>query len=568
MTQCSKFTIKILLVAICCMLLHSMTLASPPNIEGIQTYQKNLPLSEERKQSLADDIDRYHNADNMWDVIRSEFSLPHYEDNPLVQEQIAWFMNHQDFLYRSAMRAAPYLYYISQQTRKRHLPAELVLLPMMESAYNPFAYSTAGAAGIWQMMPGTASGFGIKQNWWYDGRRDVVASTKAALDYLVYLGGFFDGNWLLAIAAYDTGEGNILAAIRKNTRDGISTDFWSLPVAQETRDYVPRLLALAAIIANPDQYPVSFPPVNNAPYLAQIDMGKQIDLKEAAYLAGLSLKELKQLNPGYTHTATDPNGPYKLVLPIENVQQFSENLTQMPMDEQTVKNYKVKSGDTILAIAKKFKTSIASLRKINQLTSNHIKPGSKIVIPQTTSSPADEQEQHYANVHSNIRTVHYANVRSDIPTSSYTNVHSHSPTPRYANVHDNSYEILHTAIPKHYKLQPGDTLYMVRHGDDIYKIAAHFHTSPQMLFAVNQITSKHILAVGTKLIIPTHYAKAETTQKYQLAPGDTIYMVRNGDTIERIASKFHTSPPALRLANLMASNDVKEGDRLIIPKDG
>jgi membrane-bound lytic murein transglycosylase D len=171
--------------------LYSNVFASPPNIEGIQIYQKNFHLSEERKQSIADDIDRYHNADNMWTVIRSEFTLPHYEDNPLVQEQIEWFMNHQDFLYRSATRAAPYLYYISQQTRKRHLPAELVLLPMMESAYNPFAYSTAGAAGIWQMMPGTASGFGIKQNWWYDGRRDVVASTKAALVYLVYLGGFF-----------------------------------------------------------------------------------------------------------------------------------------------------------------------------------------------------------------------------------------------------------------------------------------------------------------------------------------------------------------------------------------
>jgi membrane-bound lytic murein transglycosylase D len=443
-------------------------------------------------------------------------------------------MNHQDFLYRSAQRAAPYLYYILQQAKKRHLPAEIVLLPMMESAYNPFAYSTAGAAGIWQMMPGTASGFGIKQNWWYDGRRDVVASTKAALDYLVYLGGFFDGNWLLALAAYDTGEGNVLAAIRKNTRDGISTDFWSLPVAQETQDYVPRLLALATIIANPDQYPVQFPVVNNAPYLAQIDMGSQMDLKQVAYLAGLSLKEIKQLNPGYTHTTTDPNGPFKIVLPIQNVEQFTENLVQFPQDIQTVKHYKIKPGDTILAIAKKFKTTPSSLREVNQLKNNHIKPGKKLMVPQTKPDTFESSnETHYASIRNNDNSL----------------------------IHDVSHL-------RNYQLQPGDTLYMVRHGDDMYKIASHFHISPQTLFAVNQIGNKRILPVGTKLIIPTHFAKYGTTQKYQLAPGDTIYMVRNGDTIEHIASKFHTTPPALRLANLMASNNIKEGDRLVIPKQG
>jgi membrane-bound lytic murein transglycosylase D len=522
-----RLTIKNVFLIVCCFMLHGTALASPLNIEGIQVYQKNLHLSEERKQSLADDINRYHNADNMWDVIRSEFHLPHYEDNPLVQQQVEWFMNHQDFLYRSASRAAPYLYYISQQARKRHLPAEIVLLPMMESAYNPFAYSTAGAAGIWQMMPGTASGFGIKQNWWYDGRRDVVASTKAALDYLVYLGGFFDGNWLLALAAYDTGEGNVLAAIRKNTRNGISTDFWSLPVAQETRDYVPRLLALATIIANPDQYPVDFPPVNNAPYLAQIDMGEQIDLKEVADLAGLSFSEIKQLNPGYTHTATDPNGPFKIVLPIENVEQFTENLTQSSQYAQNYKHYKIRTGDTILAIAKKFKTSTSSLREMNQLKNNRVKPGSKIMVPQTT-----HHESQYASVRS-----------TNLP-------------------------VIHTDTSHHYVLQPGDTLYMVRRGDDVYKIANRFHLSPQTLYAVNEINNKRILPVGSKIIIPTHYAKSGTTQKYQLAPGDTIYMVRSGDTLEHIAHKFHTSPPALRVANLMASNDINEGDRLIIPKQG
>ena len=142
-------------------------------------------LSEEHKQKLADDIYRYHNADDMWTLLRHEFVLPHYEEYPQVQEQIQWFLSHQDFLQNSAARAAPYFYYILQQARKRHLPAEVGLLPMIESSYNPFAYSSVGAAGMWQMMPGTASGLGVKQDWWYDGRRDVVASTRAALDHLV-----------------------------------------------------------------------------------------------------------------------------------------------------------------------------------------------------------------------------------------------------------------------------------------------------------------------------------------------------------------------------------------------
>jgi peptidoglycan lytic transglycosylase D len=567
------FTIRIIFIILCCAILHSNTFASPPNIEGIEVYQKNLHLSLERKQSLADDIDRYHNADNMWNVIRSEFTLPHYEEYPLVKEQIEWFMNHQDFLYRSAARAAPYLYYISQQARKRHLPAEIVLLPMIESAYNPFAYSTAGAAGIWQMMPGTASGFGIKQNWWYDGRRDIVASTKAALDYLVYLGGFFDGNWLLALAAYDTGEGNVLAAIRKNTRDGISTDFWLLPVAQETRDYVPRLLALATIIANPDQYPVEFPVVNNAPYLAQIDMGNQIDLKEVAYLAGLSFKEIKQLNPGYTHTTTDPNGPFKIVLPIENVEQFTENLVQFPQYAHSVKHYKIRSGDTMLALAKKFKTTVSSLREMNQLKNNHIKPGKKLIVPQIAKDELQQStvlkiakgELQQSTV---LKTTKDELQQSTVSKTAPDELEQ-STVPQYASIRSNDnampFDVSHI---KRYQLQPGDTLYMVRQKDDIYKIAARFHVSPQVLYAINQIQNKRVLPVGTKLIIPTHYAKSGTTQHYQLAPGDTIYMVREGDTLEHIANKFHTSQPALRIANLMASNHVKEGDRLIIPKDG
>jgi len=454
--RCNLIKIIIGIVSIVFVVMNTILFAAP-NPEGIQVYQKNMHLSIEHKKKLAADIYRYQNAKNIWDALRREFVLPHYEDNPQVMEQIEWFLSHQDYLLTTANRAAPYLYFILQQVHKRHLPAEVVLLPMIESAYNPFAYSTTGAAGIWQMMPKTASGFGIKQDWWYDGRRDIVASTRAALDYLAYLGSFFENNWLLSIAAYDTGEGNVLSAIRKNIREGQNTDYWSLPLAQETRIYVPRLLALAAIISHPDLYPIPFPVVNNAPYLAQVDIGSQIDLERAARLAGLSLKKLKALNPGHNRSTTDPHGPFKLVLPIENVQQFTENFARSPLGDPIINN------------------------------------------------------------------------------------------------------------EKHYKMKPGDTLYMVRDHDSLQKIADRFRISAKILIAVNHLFGSQQVNPGDKLIIPTHLSEEIHSQKkYQLAAGDTIYMIRPGDTIQKVAKRFHTSVSDIRVTNLLTNDKLQEGDRLVI----
>lgn len=445
-----------------------------PSPEGIQVYQKNLHLSYEHQQKLAADIYRFHNADNIWDELRRQFVLPHFERHPLVQEQIIWFMNHQDFLLNTANRAAPYLYFILQQVRKRHLPAELVLLPMIESGYNPFAYSTAGAAGIWQMMPGTASGFGVKQDWWYDGRRDVVASTKAALDYICYLWSFFDANWTLAIAAYDTGEGNVLSAIRRNVREGKSTDFWSLPLAQETQIYVPRLLALATIISHPETYPIPFPYVRNAPYLAQIDIGGQIDLNHAAILAGLNLKKLKQLNPGFNHTATDPHGPYKLVLPIEHVKQFTENLAHSPFQQQVNwSRYRIRSGDTWYSVAKKFNTTVKELHVANPFLASNLKVGKHLMIPQSRTSKTA------------VSTTLLAEKNNTTKKSFLNNV---------KHVLEN--------VNHKYNIQPGDTIYMVRKGDTIQKIAKRFRINPEYVLAVNR--KKTTLTPGAQLIIPTH----------------------------------------------------------------
>ena len=518
-----------LILSACCSLLCNVVLADS-NPEGIEVYQKNLHLSAEHRQVIADDIDRYRNADNLWDVLREQFGLQHYEDNPMVQQKIMWYMEHQDFLIRSATRSAPYLYYIFQQVKKRHLPAELVLLPIIESAYNPFALNvSSGAAGIWQMMPNTASGYGIRQNGWYDGRKDVIASTKAALTHLAYLESFFQGNWLLAIAAYDTGEGNVLSAIRRNINNGEITDFWHLPLAQETRDYVPQLLALAIIVSHPERYPINFPPIQNAPYLAQIDMNRQISLERAAELAGLRLKELMQLNSGYSHKTIDTHGPLKLVLPIENVEQFSENITNTPFSSQDI------------------------LVPTEEIAPTRFARNKSILLSKNMT-------QKYKNRNKNSR-----NFNND---SNDSNNNDDSNIMMLKNSQENQTEeqidefaALTDALQQtqtHYTMKPGDTLYMVREKDTLDKIARRFHVSRQTLASINGLKS---ITAGQQLIIPTH----ATTQKYQLTPGDTVYMVRRGDTIERIAKKFHITPEEVRLANLLASNTLQNGDRLVIP---
>lgn len=534
--------------------------------DGLQVYQQNnVHLSPERKEKLAQDIDRYHNADNIWDTMRSEFTLPHYEDNPRVQNSIDYYMNNQDELYLAAQRAAPYLYYILQQVRERHLPAEVALLPIIESDYNPNNTSSVGAAGIWQLMPATASDEGIKQNSWYDGRRDVVASTKAALNHLAYLSNFFDGNWLLATAAYDTGEGNVLSAIKRNEFSGNNTDYWNLPLSKETRAYVPKLMALAVIISNPKKYPVQLPYVSNAPYLAQVDVGPQISLKQAATLAGLSLPELKHLNSGIKNVSSTPSSAYKLLLPIENVEEFTENLadktgtTTTPQDTIDFIHHKVKHGETLASLADKFNTSVDNIKRINPDITTSVKSGMNIIIPEendkTNPSPskaANAVEMAYNDGKNSDKTPDIKGAPTSVDPSFTV-----STSPNLVKVAIGS---------SNYSLQPGDTLYMVRQGDTIDKIAKRFHTTNDILRNSNK-SSQHFLAVGSEVVIPTHNKDItpSPSSKYTISPGDTIYMVRKHDTIEKIASRYHTSVAQLKVVNLLVSNSVKPGERLVIP---
>lgn len=318
---------------------------------------------------------------NLWHVISDHFSLGDYSNRPEVRHEIIGFLSNRKILDQMLNNAVPYLYYVYQQAMQRQMPAELALLPLVESGYDPFAYSHAGATGLWQMMPGTSSIYGLDINWWYDARRDTVVSTQAALNFLRELHGLFH-DWLLAAAAYDTGSGAVQAAQQFNQRNDQDTSFWSLHLSQETRSYVPRLLALAAIIKNPDYYGVKLPYIPNRPYFAAINMNSQINLVEASQFAEVPINVIHHLNPAMLRWATNPNGVYTLLIPYDKSAVFTRHLKEMTGKPHVSWQYhEIRSGETLESIAKNYHTTVDLLREVNGSTADQLTPNQGLLVP-------------------------------------------------------------------------------------------------------------------------------------------------------------------------------------------
>ena len=363
-------------------------------IQHSRTYPTKISLSAKhgsKQQSQANFIsildhpyDSKHNTDNpdLWDELRNNMQFPDETHRPEVLRQIIWFQNNQKYFKRIITKSAPFIYYIYQQTQQRNMPSELAFLPIIESSYNPVAYSKAGAIGMWQMMPGTAALLGLKVNWWYDGRRDLTASTKAALDYLTNSDKTFAHDWLLSLASYNCGEGRVNAAITYNKKNNLPVDFWSLRLPRETKNYVPKFLAMAAIIKNPPRYGITLPAVNNAPYIEAVTIKSQIDLHQAARLAGVDIKTIRELNPGYLRFATTPDGPHELLLPTDKTDVFKQNLELLPEIEKIIwRDYHAKYGDSLEEIASKYNTDPIILQRVNNLTGDKINRKQHLFIP-------------------------------------------------------------------------------------------------------------------------------------------------------------------------------------------
>ena len=272
-------------------------------------------------------VDRTAPVDDLWHRVRQGFAMPDL-DNDVVGKQVAYYAARPEYLQRIFDRGRIYLYHIVEELEKRNLPTELALLPMVESAFNPMAYSRAHASGLWQFIPGTGRRFELQQNWWYDGRRDIVASTKAALDYLTFLYEMH-GDWHLALASYNWGEGAVARAIAKNRKEGRPTDYWSLNMPPETRQYIPKLQALKNIIVNPEPLGIALGPIPNQPYFATYTKLRDIDVQLAAKLAEMPVAEFIALNPGFSRPIIRASVTPRIVLPADKIDVFHDNLAKL-----------------------------------------------------------------------------------------------------------------------------------------------------------------------------------------------------------------------------------------------
>jgi membrane-bound lytic murein transglycosylase D len=331
---------------------------------------------------------------DLWARMRRGFQIPDLQSD-LVDMQANWYAQRPDYVQRMTERSQKYLYHIVEELEQRHMPTELALLPFIESAYNPQALSVAKAAGMWQFVPGTGKTYNLKQNMWQDERRDVLASTSAALDYLSRLHDMF-GDWYLALAAYNWGEGNVQRAIARNQAAGLPTDYQSLRLPNETRNYVPKLQAVKNIVMNPQQYGLTLPDIPNHPYFVTVTTSRDIDVAMAAKLANMTPEEFRSLNPSFSKPvilgATQP----QILLPFDNASAFEQNLKSYDGPLSSWTTYTVTERAAPAALAEKIGVDAETLMSVNKIpVGMRLKPGSTLVVPRTDD---DDDEDISADV--------------------------------------------------------------------------------------------------------------------------------------------------------------------------
>jgi membrane-bound lytic murein transglycosylase D len=328
-------------------------------------------------------IDLTASPDDLWARIRNGFGMPDL-DSPLVANRQAWYLNRPEMLQRMVERSRRYLYHITAELERRGMPTELALLPMVESAFNPMAYSRARALGMWQFIPSTGKNYKLDQNWWVDERRDIIASTSAALDYLqnIYE---MHGDWHLALASYNWGEHAVARAIARNQAKGLPTDYASLAMPGETRYYVPKLQALKNIIARPELYGITMAPIPNRPYFDTVNIPGDMDLTLAARLAEVPLEEFIALNPSFQRPLIRGDQANQLILPFDKTETFRANLERYEATDKPLANWRthqLRPGERLEAVAKTNGITLALLKQLNGITPrSKIQPGMNLLVP-------------------------------------------------------------------------------------------------------------------------------------------------------------------------------------------
>lgn len=448
------------------------------------------------------------NYEDIWARLRCGFVLPGKDR----KQSLNWakrFAAHRNDIDDILSRAESYLWHITTAVEARGMPMELALIPAVESGFDPYALSHGSASGLWQFVPATAKRFGLRENWWYDGRRDLDDSTAAALDYLEYLHGMFD-DWLLALAAYNAGEGRVQRAISRNKKNDLPTDFWQLKLPAETRGYVPKLLGLAALIEQPKKYAFVLPTAMDEPRTAAVQLPGQINMVLAAELADMEIEDLQELNPGFQQWATHPDGPHRLYLPVDKLVGFHERLTNTaPEKLVTWRRQKVAAGDTLSKVAARNRVDVEVLRQANSLRSERLRTGDYLLVPAAVPGLRTEEMLLVARQIAEMRGV-----------------------------------------------GGGFAQHSVRAGDTLWDIARLYDVSLSDLLQENGwLSRKATLKPGQVLDIPAGGGEGAVMQKTAASDSASqskhavFYKVRNGDTLGAIAQRF-----GVRLKHLLSWN--------------
>jgi len=450
--------------------------------------------------------------------IRGSLTLPQV-DHPRVDREIEWLQRNPDYLARVFGRAQRYLHYIVGEVEAQELPGDLALLPVVESAFNPFAYSRAHASGLWQFIAPTGERYGLRRNYYQDQRRDVVESTRGALEYLTQLRDRFGGDWFLAIAAYNYGTGNVQRAINRNAALGRKTDFFSLSLPAETRAYVPKLVALARMVREPERYGFYLPPIPDAPYFRIVQTGGPVDLRLMAELAGVDAEELHALNPAWNRWITDPDGPHRVLVPEVVADGFAEKLAMLDGNARArLAIHTVAPGESFTSIAGQYKVPESFVDRMNAGKRADLGPGDELWVP------AGDVSQLRAGLGSDLeRRVH-----------------------------------------------------RVKSGESLWSISRRYGMSVSQLARMNHVSTKALLRPGQRLQVAggggsgaAEAASSGGSQQVASTDGKVRYKVRRGDTLSGIARRFEVTVRELQAWNNMGrSTSLRAGQSLTIHVGG
>lgn len=466
---------------------------------------------------------------DIWARIGAGLQFAYKYDNARIDEQIQFYRDNPNYLRTVTERASPFIFEIVEEVERRGLPMELALLPIVESAFNPNAVSPGNSVGLWQIGSSTAPTLGLKRDWWYDGSRDPIASTSAALDYLTTLQQMFDESWLLSLAAYNTGPGNVRKAINKNEVRDRDVDYWSLNLPSITEDFAPKLIALSRLVAEPDHYGMELTDVPNAPAVKLVDVGYQLDLALAASIAGIDSETLYQLNPGFRQWATHPDGPYGLLVPIAVAEAFTSALEeQRDAPSVTWDRYVVQRGDSLGKIAQQFRTQVSVLQQVNAIEGSRIIAGESLLIPRAYASTTP---------------IAAPNAPDYVATASRSSATS--------------------TLPPETPLR-----YTVRSGDSLWLIANRYQITVAELTQWNSLTTDALIKPGQQLVLQADATIAQAGSK-RVVETQQHYTVRTGDSLAKIAQRFRMTAEELADWNSIQIGDlIHPGQQLLLrPSD-